>query len=56
MGALELAKHHYKTKNYKEAARLFHQAYKLHPLPGRIVATNGFLALGRTKMLTSDRA
>ena len=34
MGALALAKHHYQNKQYKEAAKLFHQAYKLHPLPG----------------------
>ena len=34
MGALALAKHHYGEKRYKEAAKLFHQAYSLHPLPG----------------------
>lgn len=34
MGALALAKHHYQNKKYKDAAKLFHQAYGLNPLPG----------------------
>ena len=31
MGALELARHHYARKEYKEAAKLFHRAYAIHP-------------------------
>ena len=33
MDALELARHHYARKEYKEAAKLFHRAYDIHPLP-----------------------
>ncbi|HAN31855.1 MAG TPA: hypothetical protein DCQ06_09685 [Myxococcales bacterium] len=31
MGALELAKHHYKRGNFKKAAKLFLEAYSIHP-------------------------
>ena len=34
MGALALAKHHYKNGRYKEAGKLFHQAYAIDPLLG----------------------
>ncbi len=34
MAALALAKHHYAKKEYKVAAQRFHDAYKIHPLPG----------------------
>ena len=33
MGALELAKHHYKQGNFKKAAKLFIEAYGIHPNP-----------------------
>ncbi len=33
-GALELAKLHYKEGRYEQAAKLFHQAYQIHPIPG----------------------
>ena len=33
MGALELAKHHYKQGNFKKAATLFIEAYGIHPNP-----------------------
>lgn len=32
LAAVKLAKHHYGQSNYKEAARLFHQAYGIQPL------------------------